>query len=112
MQIELENFLQKIGRYYLLLQFSGGTRLLGCLLRLFFQFYAFEAQQVFRALDRISQRAVSVVESGTLLQAPSAFLIFRLSEYVGMQAAAQSIEFFFQRGRVQIELSRKSKKGK
>ena len=74
MHVELEDFLQKIGRHDLLLQFAGGASLLRGLLRLLFQFDAFEAQQVFGALDRIFQGAVRVVEHGTLFQAPGAFL--------------------------------------
>ena len=85
MHVELEDFFQKIGRDDLLLQFSGGAGLLRRLLRLLFQFHAFQAQQIFRALDRIFQSAVGVVEHGALFEAPGAFLGLGLSKDVRMQ---------------------------
>ena len=110
MHVEFENFFQKIGRHDLLFQFAGGASLFRRLFRLLFQFDAFEAQQILGALDGIFQRAVGVVEHGTLFQAPGAFLGVRLREHVRMKAAAQRVEFFFECGRVEVELARKSKK--
>jgi hypothetical protein len=112
MHIEFEDFFQKIGRHDLLFQFAGGARLFRRLFRLLFQFDAFEAQQILGALDRIFQRAVGVVEHGTLFQAKGAFLGVRLRKQVGMEAAAQRVELFFQCGDVKVELARKSEEVK
>src|SRR5208282_1658832 len=43
-------------------------------------------------------------------QAPGAFAVVSLSEYVRMEAATQRVELFLQCGRVKVELARKSKK--
>ncbi len=109
MHVELENFFQKIWRHDLLLQFSGCARLFGRLLRLLFEFNAFETQQILGPLDRIFQRAVRVVEHGALFQAEGTFFGVRLREQVGMEPAAQRVEFLFELGRVQVELAWKSK---
>src|ERR1700677_2233951 len=111
MHVEFETFFEKVGRHDLFFQFSGSARLFGCLLRLLFQFDAFEPQQIFGALDGIFQGAIRVVEHRTLLETPSALLIIGLSEDIGMKAAAQRIEFFFERGGVQVELAWKSEEG-
>src|SRR5216684_4902670 len=108
MHVEFEDFLQKIWRHDLFLQFSGSASLFSRLFRLFFELDAFEAQQVLRALDRIFQRAVRVVEHRTLFQTPGAFLVVRLSEYVRMQTTTQGVELFLESGGVEVELARKS----
>jgi hypothetical protein len=46
-----------------------------------------------------------------LFQAPGTFLGASLPEYVRMEAATQRVELFFEFGRIQVELARKSKKG-
>ena len=109
MQVEFEDFLQEIGRDDLFFQFSRGARFFRGLFRLLFQFDALQSQQVFGALDWIFQGAVGVVEHGALLQAPGTFLIFSLSENVWMETAAQGVELFFKRGRIQVELAGESK---
>src|SRR5437588_1967350 len=111
MHVQFEDFFQKIRRHDLLLQFAAGARFFRRLLRLLFQFDAFEAQQVLRALDRIFQRAVRVVEHRALFQAPRAFLFFCFAEYVWMKFAAQSIKFLFKGRGVEVELAWKSEKG-
>src|SRR5208282_6259463 len=74
MHVQFEDFLQEIGGHDLLFQVAGSARLFGRLFRLLFQFDAFEARQVFGTLDRIFQRAVGVVEHGTLFQAEGTLL--------------------------------------
>src|ERR1700676_795332 len=111
MHVELEYFLQKIGRYNLRLQFASGARLICCLFRLLFQFDAFESQEILGALDWIFERSIGVIEHGTLFQTPRPFLLFSLSEYVGMELAAECVKFFFQCGSIQIQLAGKCKKG-
>ena len=81
---------------------------LGRALRLLFQFHAFEMQQIFRALDRIFQRAVRVVEQRALLQAPFLLVAAGARVQIGMQFAAQFVKVFFQRRDVEVQLWRQA----
>ena len=75
LHIQLEDFFQQIRRNNLLLHFARCARLLGRVLRLLFQFHAFQAQQVLGPLDRVFQRAIRVIQLRTLFQAPFLLLL-------------------------------------
>ena len=100
LHVQLEDFFQQIRRHDLLLDLSGGARLLGGAFGLLLQRHAFEMQQVFGALDRILQRAVGVVEQGALFQAPFLLLAAGAGIQIRMKLAAQFVEIFLQSGDV------------
>ena len=95
LHVQLEDFFQQIGRDDLLLDLSGGAGLFGRALRLLFQFARLPVQQIFRALDRIFQRAVGVVEQRALLEAPFLLLAAGAGVQIGMQLAAEFVKISF-----------------
>ena len=110
LHVQFENFFEQIRGNDLFLDLSGGASLLGGAFGLLFEVHAFQMQQVFGALDRVSEGAVSVVEQGTLFQAPFLFLGAGARVQVGMKLAAQFVESFFQGSDIEIQLGRQPEK--
>src|SRR5262249_24579351 len=80
----------------------------GRTLRLLFEFHAFKAQKILRALDRIFQRAVCIVELRALFEAPFLFAGFGAGVEVRMELAAELIKLALQQGQLYVQLARKA----
>jgi hypothetical protein len=62
---------------------------------------AFEAQQVFGALNGVAKSAVRVVEQGCIGQAGLLLVLRRSGEAVGVEFAAESVKFLLKQGGVE-----------
>ena len=110
LHVQLEDFFEQIRGNNLLLDLSGGAGLLGGALGLFFEYDAFQVQQILRAFDGIFQRAVGVVEQGTLFHAPLLFLAAGAGVQIRMKAAAEFVEILFEGRDINVELRRQAEK--